>query len=111
MEAQAAQGARWGGAGTPHESARVRTVEAYTGAKAASLLRMTPYWWTASPEQQKASSDEELVVTVDVLIGTFLGQARADAQSAGAARARARRSHKRAAMARTFRSAEVAVEE
>ena len=37
------------------------------------------------------------MVTVDVLIGTFLGQARADAQSAGAARARARRSHKRAA--------------
>jgi 23S rRNA (guanine745-N1)-methyltransferase len=50
----------------PRSRQRVRFDLHLGGAEARALLQMTPYWWSATPEQQHAVGD--LSTTVDVLV-------------------------------------------
>ena len=53
-------------------SARVVTVESYPGELAASLFMMSPFWWTASPQQQQDICTRAAVTTeVDFIISTY----------------------------------------
>jgi 23S rRNA (guanine745-N1)-methyltransferase len=51
---------------SPRSRTRVRFELSLTGPDARSLLQMTPYWWSATAEQQQAVGD--LTTTVDVYV-------------------------------------------